>query len=78
MSDHLFRLFVRRGGMWSAPNLENSSMKLHPIIDKPVGVSGYELTHIIPEKLKDSLPDTEELEEKILFEFGLDENYNGN
>lgn len=42
-------------------------------IDKPVGVAGYELTHEIPEKLKDSLPSPEELEEKILFELGLDE-----
>jgi hypothetical protein len=44
-------------------------------IDKPVGVAGYELTHNVPEKLKDSLPSPEELEEKILFELGLDENY---
>jgi hypothetical protein len=47
-------------------------------IDKPVGVAGYELTHDIPEKLKGSLPSPEELEEKILFELGLDENYSGN
>lgn len=31
----------------------------------------------IPEKLKDSLPSPAELEEKILFELGLDENYSG-
>jgi len=41
-------------------------------IDKPVGVAGYELTRDIPEKLRDSLPAPEELEEKILFELGLD------
>lgn len=42
-------------------------------INKPVGVAGYELTRDIPEKLKGSLPDPEQLEEKILFELGLDE-----
>jgi predicted nuclease of restriction endonuclease-like (RecB) superfamily len=44
-------------------------------IDKPVGVAGYELTRDIPEKLKDSLPAPEELEEKILFELGLDKDF---
>lgn len=43
-------------------------------IDKPVGVAGYEFTRDIPEKLKDSLSASEELEEKILFELGLDKN----
>ena len=46
-------------------------------IDKPVGVAGYELTRDIPDRLKDSLPAPEELEEKILFELGLDENFSG-
>ena len=46
-------------------------------IDKPVGVAGYELTRDIPARLKDSLPAPEELEEKILFELGLDENFSG-
>ncbi|HAU0368117.1 TPA: DUF1016 domain-containing protein [Legionella pneumophila] len=46
-------------------------------IDKPVVVAGYELTHDIPDKLKGSLPSPKELEEKILFELGLDENYSG-
>ena len=46
-------------------------------IDKPVEVAGYELTRNIPEKLKDSLPAPEELEEKILFELSLDENFSG-
>ena len=30
------------------------------------------------DKLKNSLPDPEKLEEKILFELGLDEKYKGN
>ena len=30
------------------------------------------------DKLKNSLPDSEKLEEKILFELGLDEKYKGN
>lgn len=44
-------------------------------IDKPVGVAGYELTRDVPERLKDSLPAPEELEEKILFELGLDDKF---
>ena len=32
--------------------------------DRAVGVAGYELTHNVPEKLKDSLPSPEELEKK--------------
>ncbi|MFA6303234.1 MAG: PDDEXK nuclease domain-containing protein [Legionella sp.] len=40
-------------------------------IDKPVGVAGYQLTRDIPEKLKDALPDADILEEKIMFELGL-------
>lgn len=47
-------------------------------IGKPVGVAGYELAHDIPEILKGSSPSPEELEEKILFELGMDENYSGN
>lgn len=47
-------------------------------IDKPVGIAGYELTRDLPEKLKNSLPDPEKLEEKILFELGLDEKYKDN
>ena len=43
-------------------------------IDKPVGVAGYQLTRDLPEKLKDALPSADELEEKILFELGLDKN----
>lgn len=46
-------------------------------IDKPVGVAGYELTRDVPERLKDSLPAPEELEEKILFELGLDDKFSG-
>jgi hypothetical protein len=42
-----------------------------------LGVAGYELTRDIPDRLKDSLPAPEELEEKILFELGLDENFSG-
>lgn len=41
-------------------------------IDKPVGVAGYQLTREVPEKLKDALPDADKLEEKILFELGVD------
>lgn len=44
-------------------------------IDKPVGVAGYQLTRDVPEKLKDSLPNAKQLEEKILFELGLDANF---
>lgn len=43
-------------------------------IDKPVGVAGYQLTRDLPEKLKNALPSADELEEKILFELGLDNN----
>jgi predicted nuclease of restriction endonuclease-like (RecB) superfamily len=42
-------------------------------IDKPIGVAGYELTRELPAKLKNVLPDPKELEEKILFELGIDE-----
>jgi hypothetical protein len=42
-------------------------------IDKPIGVAGYELTRELPDKLKNALPDPKELEEKILFELGVDE-----
>ena len=45
-------------------------------IDKPIGVAGYELTRELPEKLKNVLPDPKELEEKILFELGVDEQNN--
>lgn len=41
-------------------------------IDKPVGVAGYQLTKEVPEKLKDALPNADQLEEKIMFELGLD------
>lgn len=41
-------------------------------IDKPLGVAGYELTRDVPEKLKDALPDAEQLEEIIQLELGLD------
>lgn len=41
-------------------------------IDKPVGVAGYQLTRDVPEKLKDALPNADQLEEKIMFELGLD------
>ena len=33
-------------------------------IDKPVGVAGYDLIRDTPERLKDSLPAPDELEEK--------------
>lgn len=42
-------------------------------IAKPIGIAGYELTRELPEKLKKFLPDPKELEEKILFELGVDE-----
>ena len=42
-------------------------------IDKPMGVAGFQLTREIPEKLRDALPDPKKLEEKILFELGIDE-----
>lgn len=41
-------------------------------IDKPVGVAGYQLTRDIPKQLRDALPDADQLEEKIMFELGLD------
>ena len=41
-------------------------------IDKPVGVAGYQLTREIPEKLKNALPDADQLEEKIIRELGGD------
>lgn len=44
-------------------------------IDKPVGVTGHEQTRDIPERFKNSLPAPEELEEKILFQLGLDESF---
>ena len=40
-------------------------------IEKPVGVAGFQLTREIPDKLKNSLPDAAKLEEKIMFELGL-------
>lgn len=40
-------------------------------VDKPVGVAGYQLTRDIPEKLRGSLPDVRQLEEKIQFELGV-------
>jgi predicted nuclease of restriction endonuclease-like (RecB) superfamily len=43
-------------------------------IDKPIGVAGYELTRELPEKLKNALPDPKLLEEKILFELGVEKN----
>lgn len=42
-------------------------------IDKPIGVAGYQLTRDLPEKLKGLLPNADELEEKILFELGVEE-----
>lgn len=42
-------------------------------IDKPVGVAEYRLTRELPDYLKGTLPDVEQLEEKILFELGLNE-----
>jgi hypothetical protein len=35
-------------------------------INKPIGVSEFELTNIIPENLKSSLPTIEELEQNLL------------
>ena len=40
-------------------------------IDKPVGVAGYQLTRDVPEQLKNVLPDANQLEEKIMFELGV-------
>lgn len=34
-------------------------------IDKPMGISQYNLTHILPEKLKGSLPEIEEIEAEL-------------
>ncbi len=34
-------------------------------LDKPVGVSEYELTRELPEELKDKLPDAKQLEDEI-------------
>jgi len=42
--------------MWNTPFV---------VLIMPVGVVGYELTRNLTEKLKDSLPDPEELEEKF-------------
>jgi predicted nuclease of restriction endonuclease-like (RecB) superfamily len=42
-------------------------------IDKPMGVAGFQLTREIPERLRDSLPDPKKLEEKILFELGVND-----
>lgn len=42
-------------------------------IDKPVGIAGYQLTRDVPEKLRNSLPDASQLEEKIMFELGVDQ-----
>lgn len=39
-------------------------------IDKPVGVSSYELTRKLPAELRNKLPDPELLEEEILKEIG--------
>lgn len=41
-------------------------------IDKPVGVAGYQLTHDVPEKLRNALPDAQQLKDKIQFELGVD------
>ena len=43
-------------------------------LDKPVGVAGYQLTKEVPEKLKDALPNADQLEEKILLELGVNIN----
>ena len=34
-------------------------------INKPIGISEFELTEILPENLKSTLPTTEELEQNI-------------
>jgi hypothetical protein len=34
-------------------------------INKPIGVSDYQLTHAVPEELKSSLPSIEELESEL-------------
>lgn len=31
-------------------------------LKKPIGITEYELTHLLPDKLKESLPSTKELE----------------
>jgi hypothetical protein len=43
------------------------------VMDKPIGVAGYQLTKDVPERLKDALPDVAQLEEKIQFELGATE-----
>ncbi len=49
---------------------------IHSVIG-PGSNPGYELTRDIPDRLKDPLPVPEELEKKILFELGLDEDFSG-
>ncbi|WP_244148955.1 hypothetical protein [Desulfonatronum thioautotrophicum] len=34
-------------------------------MDKPIGVSGFELTRALPESLKSSLPTIEEIEQEL-------------
>jgi hypothetical protein len=36
-----------------------------PKLPKPIGVSEYQLTHILPEDLKGSLPKIEEIEAEL-------------
>ena len=40
-------------------------------IDKPVGVAGYQLTQDVPEKLRNALPNAQQLKDKIQFELGV-------
>ena len=37
-------------------------------MDKPIGVSGYELTRALPAELQSSLPSIEEIERELLGE----------
>ncbi|MCF6439856.1 PDDEXK nuclease domain-containing protein [Pseudoalteromonas luteoviolacea] len=46
-------------------------------IDKPIGISEYQLTQALPENLKPSLPSIEELEIELAKELGLEQGLDG-
>ena len=43
-------------------------------LNKPIGVSEYELTRALPDNLKSSLPSIEEIETELIKSNGTDEN----
>lgn len=51
--------------LWREKNYLKAEFALRDI-NKPMGVSEFELTTILPENLKSSLPTTEELEQNLL------------